>query len=65
VGRGFDDLPADVLAPMEAALVRSLERAELMRALNRAIDCLLAVADASRGLAAGIEGQLRDLIQEW
>jgi len=65
VGRGFDDLPSDVLAPMEAALVRSLERAELMRALNRAIDCLLAVADASRELAAGIEGQLRDLTQEW
>jgi len=65
VGRGFDDLPSDVLAPMEAALVRSLERAELMRALNRAIDCLLAVADASRELATGIEGQLRDLTQEW
>ncbi len=48
-----------------AALVRSLERAELMRALNRAVDCLLAVADGSSGLAAGIEGQLRDLTQEW
>jgi hypothetical protein len=65
VGRGFDDLPAEVLSPMEAAVVRSLERAELMRALNRAVDCLLAVADASSGLAAGIEGQLRDLTREW
>jgi hypothetical protein len=50
---------------METALVRSLERAELMRALNRAVDCLLAVADAGPGLAAGIEGQLRDLTEEW
>ncbi|HYR53282.1 MAG TPA: nucleotidyltransferase domain-containing protein [Methylomirabilota bacterium] len=65
VGRGFDELPADVIVPMEAALVRSLERAELIRALNRAVDCLLAVADARPGLASGIEGQLRDLTQEW
>jgi hypothetical protein len=65
VGRGFDDLPADVLAPMEAALVRSLERAELMRALSRAVDCLLAAAAARPELAAGIEGELRDLPREW
>jgi len=65
VGRGFDNLPADVLAPMEAALVRSLKPAELMRALNCAVDCLLTVASARPELAAGIEGQLRDLVQEW
>jgi len=65
VGRGFDKLVADVLAPFEAVLVRSLERAELMRALNCAIGCLLTVAADRPELAAGIEAQLRDLGREF
>jgi hypothetical protein len=40
-GRGFDDLPADVLSHFEAAIVRSLDRAELLRALRCAVDGLL------------------------
>lgn len=40
-GRGFDDLPADVLARFEGAMARSLERAELLRALRVAVDGLL------------------------
>ena len=32
-GRGFDDLPPDVRDAFEDALVRSLERDELLRAL--------------------------------
>lgn len=40
-GRGFDDLPADALAPFEGTLVRSLDRAELLRALRVAVDALL------------------------
>lgn len=65
VGRGFDNLPADVLAPIEAALVRSLERSELMRALDCAIDCLLSIAADRPELASGIEDQLRDLGREF
>jgi len=64
VGRGFDDLPADVLAPFEKALVRSMDRDELMRALICAIDCLLAAAADHPELGAEIEGQLRDLGRE-
>jgi hypothetical protein len=40
-GRGFDDLPADVLARFEGAIVRSLDRGELLRALRCAVDGLL------------------------
>jgi hypothetical protein len=40
-GRGFDDLPADVLAPFADAIVRSLERDEILRALRVAVDGLM------------------------
>jgi hypothetical protein len=40
-GRGFDDLPADVLARFDGSLVRSLDRAELLRALRVGVDALL------------------------
>lgn len=40
-GRGFDDLPYDLLATFEGAIVRSLEREELLRALRVAVDGLL------------------------
>lgn len=40
-GRGFDDLPAEVLARFEGTLVRALDRAELLRALRVAVDALL------------------------
>src|SRR6266545_600476 len=40
-GRGFDDLPADVLDPFIPSLVRSLEREDLLRALTCVIDGLL------------------------
>ena len=41
-GRGFDDLPAEVLAPFEEALVRSLQPEELRRALASAVSGLSA-----------------------
>lgn len=41
-GRGFDDLPDDVLARFEGAIARSLDRDELLRALRVAVDGLLA-----------------------
>jgi hypothetical protein len=60
-GRGFDDLPADVLDRFDDTLVRSLDRAELLRALDRAVDGLLAESEQARGLASKVEGQLRQL----
>jgi len=61
-GRGYDDLPAEVATPFQETLVRSLDRAELLRALRAAIDGLLREADEARELASKVEGQLRDLI---
>ena len=59
--RGFDDLPADVLTPTGEALVRSLERDELLRALNAAVGGLLRESVAASDLAAKVETQLREL----
>src|SRR5947209_18955267 len=60
-GRGFDDLPPDVLARFDGALVRSLDHGELLRALRVAVDALLHVA-GRRGDA--VASQLRDLVQD-
>lgn len=60
-GRGFDGLPADVLDPFGDALVRSLDRDELTRALAGAVARLLAEAGEVRELAASVEGELREL----
>jgi hypothetical protein len=64
VGRGFDTLPADVVDPLKDALVRSLERDELMRALKRAVDGLLVAARDHRNSATTIERQLRALTSD-
>lgn len=60
-GRGFDDLPADVLEELEGGLVRSLEREELSRALASAVTGLLRQAAVAPELAAKVEPQLREL----
>ena len=60
-GRGFDELPAGVLACFDGALVRSLDRAELLRALRVAIDGLLHVA-GERGDA--VAPALRELVED-
>lgn len=54
-GRGFDDLPADVLAPYEDAIVRSLDRLELLRALRVAVDGLLREGGDAPGLRELVE----------
>jgi hypothetical protein len=59
--RGFDALPVDVLEPFHGALVRSLDRAELLRALDAAVTGLLAEPVAVPELAAKVEGSLREL----
>jgi hypothetical protein len=60
-GRGFDDLPPDLLAAFAGAIVRSLERDELRRALAAAVEALLAETADVEGLAAKVEPQLREL----
>lgn len=60
-GRGYDELPAEVLAPFEETLVRSLDPEELLRALGNAVDVLLREADKARDLATKVEGHLRHL----
>lgn len=64
-GRGFDQLPADVLDRLRGALVASLERGELLRALGCAIEGLLREASEASELAAQVEPQLRVLAAAW
>jgi hypothetical protein len=60
-GRGFDELPDDVRDGFADALVLSLERDELLRALGSAIAGLLREASEVRDLAATTEPGLRAL----
>jgi len=64
-GRGFDDLPLDVRDNFMSAMVTSLERDELLRALGCAIDGLLLEADEVQELAMKVEPQLRELKLVW
>jgi hypothetical protein len=61
--RGSDNLPEDVRASFIGALVTSLEREELLRALGQAIDGLLREAEEVREFANKVEPQLRELIR--
>jgi hypothetical protein len=60
-GRGFDKLPEQTLARAECALVRSLDRDELERALDAAIASLLHETEEVRELADRLEPSLRTL----
>jgi predicted nucleotidyltransferase len=60
-GRGFDDLPADTLAPVAATLVASVEPDRLRIALESAVHLLLSQASDVRELASRIERDLRAL----
>jgi hypothetical protein len=62
-GRGLDDLPPDVRGSLKDALVLSLERGELLRALGCAIEGLLREGDAVQELAAKVAPQLRMLAE--
>ena len=64
-GRGFDDLPPDMLDVFKCTLVTSLERDELLRALKCAIEGLLNEVDEVQELAAKVEPQLRELTVIW
>jgi hypothetical protein len=63
--RGFDGLPAEVSDIFRPALVTSLERYELLRALGCAIEGLLGEAGEVQELAAKVEPQLRQLTVAW
>jgi predicted nucleotidyltransferase len=60
-GRGFDELPADVLEAFGDGLVRSLDRDELLRALAVVVEGLLRQTADVPELAATVEPQLRRL----
>jgi hypothetical protein len=64
-GRGFDKLPPEILEPFKSALVASLERDQLLRALKAAIDGLLRESGEVQELAVKVEPQLRHLTIEW
>ncbi|MCI0551258.1 MAG: hypothetical protein L0287_09905 [Anaerolineae bacterium] len=64
-GRGFDQLPPDVLEPFKSSLVSSLERDELLRALKAAVNGLLRESVEGQELATKVELQLRELTLEW
>lgn len=64
-GRGFDALPPEVRNSFANALVHSLEREELLRALGQSIDALLREAVEVREQANQAEPELRKLSQSW
>ena len=59
-GRGYDDLPADVLDG--GMLVRALQKQDLLRALRIAVDSLLREAGDARELASKLDSGLRQLL---
>ena len=63
-GRGMDRLPPDVKATFEGALVRTLERDELRRALAAVIEGLMTeIRHADHDLATRLEAPLMRLAQ--
>ena len=59
--RGYDDLPGEITAPFHDTLVRSIDRAELVRALGSAIEALLRESAGLGDRRARVEGPLREL----
>lgn len=62
-GRGFDELPVEILKPFTEALVGSLDRGRLLQTLGRTVDGLLRNSQDVRQPALRLEAQLREL--EW
>ena len=61
-GRGFDELPEGERRGLADALVRSLEPAELSRALSCGVEALLRQDPEAGDLPAKVEQRLRDFI---
>ncbi len=64
-GRGYDRLPAEVLDKFQPALVKALDRDELLRALGCVIEGLLGEASEVQALADQVEPHLRELLTAW
>jgi hypothetical protein len=62
-GRGFDELPRDVLDACHLALVRSLEAAELRRALSEGVALLVRESAGVVGTVEQLKPQLGELTQ--
>lgn len=62
--RGYDELPPEVRSALAGAIVRSLDRAELMRALGVAVEGLLRESVEVGDLVKRVSGELAQLIQE-
>jgi hypothetical protein len=60
-GRGIDALPHAVRDRAAGALIRSLDRDELLRALGAAIELLFAETEEVRELASKVQSELRQL----
>jgi hypothetical protein len=60
-GRDFDRLPAEVVDPVNGALVRSLDRNELDRALGSAVAALIRESAEVGEMAEKVQDQLREL----
>jgi hypothetical protein len=63
-GRGFDDLPAEILEPFANGLVGELSRDRILKALGKTVDGLLSNSQDARELASKLESQLRELAFE-
>lgn len=64
-GRGFDDLPAEILDIFSQTFVKQLARDELLRALAGVIHGLLSETDGTQSLADQVRPQLLELTMEW
>jgi len=61
-GRGFDDLPQDARDELSQTMVRSLDRSELLRALQEVVDALLREGGRAGDLARDVEARLREFV---
>jgi hypothetical protein len=60
-GRGFDDLPANILEESKSSLVRSTNRESLLTALHQTINLLLTNSEDVREIATKLENRLHEL----
>jgi len=64
-GRGYDNLPSEVLERFHHSFAATLTREELLRVLHIVIDGLLEEAPAVPELASKVEPQLQELTNTW
>lgn len=63
-GRGFDQLPLDVLEPFRNTLVAIIERDSLLSALKQTVSCLFMNSGEVTKKATRLEAQLKDLVPQ-